>query len=137
MRNQESIEQLEAAKPTAAEMQPYLGTWEGRNGMPDEPGTPVTLRLSIRDGHGAGEFIFRLGSGEVQVNPLTYLRTTRDGLEFGFLNGMFPRGMLAHVAHLNHGKLEGEVVFKGIYFERPDGEPMPKIVFSLARTKSS
>ena len=133
MKGQESIEQLQADKPTAEQIKPYVGTWRGTSGAEGGGSTEAILVIAVKDGQGAGTFTSLINGEAIDVQPLTYLRVTAQGLDFGFLNGMFPPGIISHEAVLKDGTLEGRSVFKGIYFKYPPGVTPPKQVFSLKK----
>jgi len=133
MKGKESIEQLQAVKPTAEQIQPYVGTWRGTSGTVGGESMDTLLVITVKDGQGAGTFTSLVDGAAVDVQPLTYLRVTAQGMEFGFLNGMFPPGILSHEAVLKDGTLEGQTVFKGIYFKYPPDMKPPKHVFSLKK----
>ncbi len=135
MKGRESIATLLASKPTEEQIKPFIGVWKGTMGILGEPGHDAKITLAFKDGQASGVLVeHEEGMGD-HTTPITYLRVIPNGLEFGFMNGMFPRGVLAHVGHLKNGKLIGEMEFKGIYWKRPaDVEPMPHFVFSFAKT---
>jgi hypothetical protein len=59
--------------------------------------------------------------------------TTDGRLEFGFRNGMRPRGLLVYTEATAGGALEGEMLWRGIRFTPPPGEHPPRVSFDLAR----
>ncbi|MBV8518101.1 MAG: hypothetical protein JO197_11935 [Acidobacteria bacterium] len=132
----ESVESLLATPfPTPDELRDYLGEWEGEMWLNPDAKTPVLLRLTVEDGHVRGAF---LSWPEPQVKdeqPLQYLARTPDGLAFGFMNGMRPRGVLLHEAKRDGDTLTGTVRFGGINFVRPDGERPPTIHFVLRKKR--
>jgi len=120
LEGKESVAQLLASPhPTADEMRPYLGSWTQLRaaGSPGER-AETTVTFSVKDGKGAGTMVTDLGA-EKLVEEFTFLRLTADGIEFGFMNGMHPRGVIAHSVHLADGRLVGRWEFKGVYMDMP------------------
>lgn len=120
LKGKESVAQLLASPfPTADQMRPYLGTWRElkTTGAPNAE-VATTITFAVKDGLGAGTMVSDLGS-EKLVQEVTFLRLTKDGIEFGFMNGMHPRGVIAHAVHLADGKLVGAWEFKGVYMDMP------------------
>ena len=63
-----------------------------------------------------------------------YLHVRADGgLEFGFKNGMRPRGLIMYEEKVPGGPLEGEIPFRGMNFIPPHGDEMPTRYFELER----
>ena len=120
MKSKESVGQLLASPfPTADQMSPYLGTWRELKKAGDPNATvATTITFGAKDGKGAGTMVSDLGS-EKLVQDFTFLRLTKDGIEFGFMNGMHPRGIIAHRVHLADGKLVGAWEFAGVYMDMP------------------
>ncbi|MBS1717238.1 MAG: hypothetical protein JSS72_05860 [Armatimonadetes bacterium] len=121
MKGKESVAQLLASPhPTEEQMRPYLGVWKEIK-APDEPGSEAetTVTLKTVNGIGQGQMITTMPNGEKLVQDLVFMRMTSDGIEFGFMNGMHPRGVIAHGVRLNGGKLVGKWDFKGVYMEMP------------------
>ena len=63
------------------------------------------------------------------------LKITPQGMTWGSMNGMRPRGVV-----LFEGKLEGDILsgidrFGGIDFRRPDGSAPPPLHFSFKRVR--
>jgi pimeloyl-ACP methyl ester carboxylesterase len=125
-------ELLRAPRPTAAEMQPWLGVWKGPCGFEGHR-FPNTVTFGLRDGRGDGTVVIEETSEQSQTLKLDYLRVTAGGIEFGFMNGMHPRGMLTHVGRLEKGRLVGKIVLMGVHFEPPPGEVPPTYEFELER----
>jgi hypothetical protein len=140
MKGRESVEQLLAAPPpTAAEMAPYLGVWEGASWISLDPDrrSPITVTFEVRDGQGVATAVNHDAPEEFKHETFKFLRVTSDGIEFGNMNGMFPPGVVARVARMRDGKLEGQSVFKGIYFKELNLPSHPKHYFSLTRRSSA
>jgi hypothetical protein len=95
----------------------------------------VRLVLEVVDGKLAGKTVHHLPSGEDLVMPWTYLQITPQGMTWGFMNGMRPRGMLLYEATLTGDRLEGKNRFGGIDFRRPDGSEPPDLSFSFRRVR--
>jgi len=136
MKGQESVEQLLAApRPTAAEMAPYLGTWKGVSWVSVDPERtfPITITFAIEDGHGVAKAINHDAPEEFKHETFKFLRVTKDAIEFGNLNGMFPPGIVTRVGRLQDGKLEGESVFKGVFLKELSSPEHPKFLFSVVR----
>jgi hypothetical protein len=134
----ETVESLLATSfPTPEEARAFVGEWVGDAWMnPDEPRTGREhLHLRVVDGHLVGETIYHLPSDEEMVMPWTHLRVTPNGLTWGFMNGMRPRGMLLFEATLTGDTLAGQQRFGGIAFHRPDGSSPPTIYFSFKRVR--
>lgn len=126
------FELVSRPKPGPDEMRTYLGTWEGENG-PAEEGTPTTLKFQVVEGKVTGQMIYHL-DGQDLTMEITYLKVKPDGLDFGVMNGMFPKGLLVHAGKFAEGKLTGKVEMQGIYFKRPAGLPAPPtILFSFKK----
>jgi pimeloyl-ACP methyl ester carboxylesterase len=133
----ETVEGLLATPFSSAdEARPYVGDWVGDHWMnPDEPRTNrQTLRIRIDNGKVVGETVTRL-DGEEMTQPWTYFRVTKNGITFGFMNGMRPRGMILHEATLAGDVLKGQNRFGGIDFVFPDGTRPPPIHFEYRRVR--
>jgi len=136
MKGQESVEQLLAAGPPSAdEIAPYLGVWKGSSWISLDPGrkSAITVTFSLENGHGVAKVVQHDAPEEFRNETFKYLRVTKDGIEFGNKNGMFPPGIVARVGRLHDGKLEGQAVFKGVYLKELLAPDHPKHFFSLER----
>lgn len=136
MKDQESVEQLLAAPPpSASEMAPYLGTWKGVSWVSVDPERkfPITITFSIEAGHGVAKAINHDAPEEFKHETFKFLRVTKDAIEFGNMNGMFPPGIVTRVGRLKDGKLEGESVFKGVFLKELSSPEHPKFLFSVGR----
>ena len=120
--------------PTPEEARAFIGDWVGDVWMgPDEPRTgKTTLRIRVVDGRVIGETIRRTPEGE-RVQGLQYLRITPQGMTWGNMNGMRPRGVNLFEGTLNGDTLAGTVRFGGINFRRPDGSAPEPLNFSFKR----
>jgi len=127
----ETVEGLLATPfPTVAEAREYLGEWEGEHWMNPAAKNRFALRLVAEDGKVTGTMVSWPEPDKELTQPLQYLKVTKEGLSFGVMNGMRPRGVLIHDG-IHDGKrdgdvLRGEVRFGGINFKAPG-----KIAFEL------
>jgi pimeloyl-ACP methyl ester carboxylesterase len=136
MTGQESVEQLLAASPpTRDEMAPYLGVWKGTCWVSVDPTrkSAVTVTFSVEDGHGVAKAVNLDAPEEFKHETFKYLHVTKDAIEFGNMNGMFPPGIVARVGRIQDGKLQGQSVFKGIFLKELNEPDHPKHFFSFAR----
>jgi len=91
----------------------------------------VTLRIRVDNGQVIGEIIRRTETGAENVGRVEYLRITPEGLTYGFMNGMRPRGMNLFEGKLSGDNLAGTKRFGGIRFE----EKGPPVQFSFKRVR--
>lgn len=130
----ETVEDLKATPwPTPEEVAPYLGEWVGETRMGDAP--PARVRFDLRVEAGRVVAVYRhLNVPEDSPHPdVEYLKVLPGGLEFGFMNGIYPPGMLVLTAVRDGDVLEGEQQFRGIVLPLPGGH-MPRVVqFRLTR----
>jgi pimeloyl-ACP methyl ester carboxylesterase len=134
----ETVEGLLATPfPTPEEARAYLGEWTGEIWMNEaelRTGRPPTiLRIRVENGRVVGEQMNEPIPGERLVQKLTYLRVTSEGLTWGFMNGMRPRGMLLHVGRLEGGRLTGVMRFGGVDFKYPADMTPPVIQFAFRK----
>jgi hypothetical protein len=129
----ETVEGLLATPfPSPAEASAYIGDWVGNTYMnAAELGNkpPETLRITVVDGKVQGESLFEPEPGVHMSMKWTYMKITPDGMTFGYMNGMRPRGMLMHEGTLKNGVLSGTSRFGGIDFRYPPDVPKPVIRF--------
>lgn len=118
----ETVEGLLAAPfPTATQLRDYLGVWEGSMWMNPAAKTRVELRL-VADGEKVKGTWVSWPEQQVELaQPLEYLQLTKDGLAFGMMNGMRPRGVLVHDGKREGDAMRGIVRFGGISF-KPHGD---------------
>lgn len=131
----ETVEGLLATPfPTPEEARPFIGDWVGDVWMgPNEPRTgKMILRIRVEGDRVVGETIRRTPEGE-RAQSLQYLRITPQGLTWGSMNGMRPRGVNLFEATLESDTLAGTVRFGGIDFRRPDGSRPEPLHFSFKR----
>jgi Putative esterase len=130
----ETVESLLATPmPTPEEIAPYVGEWRGHDWMNPEAKNPMGLRIRVVEGKVVAERIDWFDGAE-HVVPVTYLRVFPDGLHFGQLNGMRPRGVLVHEGTLSGRTLSGEMRFRGILLPLPNGDMPGTIYFSLEKS---
>jgi hypothetical protein len=120
--------------PTPEEARPYIGEWVGGTWMkPEQPRTAdIVLRLKIENGRVIGETVYTRAPPEYRVTRWQYLKITPNGITWGFMNGMRPRGVVLFEGTLQGDTLAGTSRFGGIDF-RPDGSPPPPHFFSFKR----
>jgi len=132
----ETVEGLLATPfPTPEEVRDFIGDWAGGVWMgSNEPRNRKSiLRIRIVDGRVIGETIRSTPEGKEIVETLQYLKITPQGLTWGNMNGMRPRGVNLFEGTLKGDTLSGEVRFGGINFRRPDGSPPEPLHFSFTR----
>jgi predicted alpha/beta superfamily hydrolase len=130
----ETVEGLLATPfPKPEEVRSFTGEWIGDLWMnPDEPRTGrETLRIKVEDGYIVGETIHRRPGQADLIERWTYLKITPQGITWGFMNGMRPRGMVLFEAKLDGDTLAGSQRFGGINFKLPDGSSPPPLYFSF------
>ena len=121
---------LALPRATPAEMKDHLGTWKGTTWMEGARRSGLTVRFWVEDGMVQGELLLEQGP----PMRVEYLRFRADGaLEFGFKNGMRPRGLIMYEEKTPGGPLEGDIPFRGMNFVLPHGETMPPRHFELER----
>ncbi len=134
----ETVEGLIATPfPTPDQVAPYVGDWVGDIWMnPGQPRTgSVTLRIRITDGRVTGETVRANAPPGQAVQRWEYLRITPEGLTFGFMNGMRPRGAVLFEGTLRGDVLSGTNRFGGISPRGPDGNPPPPLYFEFKRVR--
>jgi pimeloyl-ACP methyl ester carboxylesterase len=135
----ETVEGLLAtAPPRTVDAKRFIGEWRGADWINEED--KHEIRLSLRDSAGAlvGEWISFPEPNYRMVQKLTYLKIVSNGLDFGFMNGMRPRGMLLHEGRFDGDVLKGTMRFGGVRLVRPPGMPGPPTVrFELKRVPAS
>jgi hypothetical protein len=96
----------------------------------------LTLRIRVEGGRVIGETIHATAPLEFRVMRWQYLKITSQGMTWGFMNGMRPRGVLLFEGKLEGDTLGGKSRFGGIDFRLPDGSPPPSHSFSFKRVIS-
>jgi len=94
------------------------------------------LRIRVEGGRVIGETIHPTAPLEFRVIRWQYLKITPQGMAWGFMNGMRPRGVVLFEGKLEGDPLSGESRFGGIDFRLPDGSPPPSHLFSFKRVTS-
>ena len=126
----ETVETLRAAPaPTPAEIAPYVGRWTGHHWLHPDARSPSELHISVADGKIVAEVIQRPAQGVELRRPVEYLKVVPGGLEFGYMNGMRPLGMIVSAGRRTGDVLEGTSTFRGIVVPLPDGHVPPAIHF--------
>ena len=132
----ETVESLLSSPlPKTSEAQRFLGEWKGTEWMNEEDKHEIRLRLRDSAGVMVGEWVSYPEKGMEMVQKLTYLKVVPNGLDFGFMNGMRPRGMLIHDGRFAGNVLKGTMRFGGIRFVPPPGLSMPVVNFELTKTQ--
>jgi putative esterase len=134
----ETVEGLLATPfPTPDEARAFIGDWVGDVWMgADEPRTgKLTLRIRVVDGRVIGETIRRTPEGEERTQRWEYFKITPQGMTWGNMNGMRPRGLVLFEGKLERDTLTGTNRFGGIDFKRPDGSSPPPLRFSFKRVR--
>lgn len=132
----ETVEGLLATPfATPEEARAFLGEWIGEEKFTAAaPPTKFKLRLKVVDGRVVGENINLAEDGkEVFVQRWQYLKITPEGMTWGYMNGMRPRGVILYEGKLENGVLRGKFRIGGVNFQRPDGSPPPTPTFSFRR----
>jgi enterochelin esterase-like enzyme len=124
-------ELLALPRATPEEMKDHLGTWKGATRRGETRRTGLTVVFHVTDGVVGGEVRHDEGGPAM---ALEYVRFRADGaLEFGYRNGMRPRGLILYTETVPGGPLEGTIPFRGIRFTPPDGHAFPEGRFELRR----
>jgi hypothetical protein len=134
----ETVEGLLATPfPGPEQTRAFLGDWVGDITMsPDAPRTDrLRLRLRVVDGRVVGETIQRMPSGEARVQSWEYLKITPEGMTWGVMNGMRPRGVVLFEGRLEGDTLAGTSRFGGMDFRTSDGSRPPPLYFSFRRVR--
>lgn len=135
MKGKESVQQIMNSKrPTESEMNPFLGNWEGTVTTGSNT-LKHTLRFELQSGKISGQLVADFGNNETMTQEIEFIRLTKSGMEFGFMNGMQPKGVIVYAAHLDHGSLIGTIDMRGVYFKPPDGFVIPHQEFTFSRVK--
>ena len=132
----ETVEGLLATPfPKPEEARAYIGKWVGDTWMkPEQPRTgDLILRITVENGRVIGETIHTKAPPEYRVQQWQYLKVTENGLTWGFMNGMRPRGVVLFEGTLKGDTLSGTSRFGGIDFRLQDGSSPPAHYFSFKR----
>jgi pimeloyl-ACP methyl ester carboxylesterase len=122
-RPRETVEKLLATPfPTPEQIRPYLGEWVGSVWMtPQQPRSNThVLRVRIDGDRAIAETRDMAAPPELAGwKRVDYLRVTGQGLTYGRLNGMRPRGVMLWEGVLKGDTLSGRGRFGGVVFESP------------------
>lgn len=123
----ETVEGLLATPfATPAEASAYIGEWEGEVRHTEEaPPSKQILRIRVENGRVVGETVYPGAPPGYEVQRWEYLRITNDGISWGYMNGMRPRGVILYEAKRTGDTITGAMRFGGINFVRPDGRTGP------------
>lgn len=125
---------LSTPAPKTSDARRLIGEWRGVDWINEEDKHQIRLRLRDSAGVLVGEWVSYPEPGVEMVQKLTYLKVVPNGLDFGFMNGMRPRGMLLHEGRFDGDALKGVMRFGGVRIVRPPGMPGPPTVwFELKR----
>ncbi len=135
----ETVESILAtARPTSAAAKEFLGEWRGKQWVNAEDKHDELLRLRDSAGVVAGEVVNWPAPGVELKMPLQYIKLVDGGLEWGYMNGMRPRGMLLFKGLLKDGVMTGTMRFGGVRFvpppDMPDLHP-PTVRFETRKVK--
>lgn len=137
MRGKPTVEQLRSApRPSAAAMQPFLGSWKGWIGFEGHRPTN-TVTFQMVDDRVEGSVVIDETSETKQTLALEYIQVTDQGLDFGYMNGLHPRGMLVHATRRDGDRLVGRIELRGVHFEPPAGHVPPVYEIMLERVTSA
>jgi len=133
----ETVEGLLATPfPTPSEARPYIGEWTGEVWHTEnEPHNKQILRVRVERGRVIGESVYPDAPPEYRTQKWEYMRITANGLTWGYMNGMRPRGVILNEGNLKDGTLSGQSRFGGINFKRPDGSPGGLQYFTFTKTR--
>lgn len=128
---------LNTPRPKTADGRKFVGEWRGSMWMNPEDKNESLLRIRDSAGVLVGEWINWPTPNVELVMPLQYIKLVPKGLEWGYMNGMRPRGLLLYEGKLTGDVLAGEMRFGGIRFVPPPGMPdEPRSIrFELRRVK--
>ena len=135
----ETVESLLATPPPSTTSARHLvGEWRGKEWIAEEDKHDVVLRLRDSSGVVVGEWLSYPAPGVELVQKLTHIKLVPGGFDWGFMNGMRPRGMLIHETRVSGDKAEGTMRFGGIRFQPPkEFGPPPVVRFELTRSVSA
>jgi len=122
---------LTTPRPTSAAAQKFVGVWRGLQWVNPEDKNPVMLRLRDSAGVIVGESVNWPEPNVELARPFEYVKVVDDGLTWGHMNGMRPRGMLLFEGKLEGNTLKGTMRFGGIRFTPPP--EMPVLRFELTK----
>lgn len=120
---------LATPAPKSSDAGRLIGEWRGQDWINAEDKHDIKLVLRDSAGVLVGDWFSYPEPGVELRQALTYLKLVPNGLDFGFMNGMRPRGMLVHEGRFDGASLKGTMRFGGIRFVRPAGMPGPPVVY--------
>ena len=127
---------LSVPPPKTSDATQFIGEWRGQDWINEADRHEKVLRLRDSAGVVVGEWISYPEKGVEMVQKLTYIKLVPGGIDFGYMNGMRPRGMLIHEARIDRALLKGTMRFGGIRFVPPAGMPDPPTVrFELTKVR--
>jgi hypothetical protein len=130
----ETVEGLLATPfPSVVEMRDYLGDWEGESWVNPEDKHRQVLQLRVENGKVIGTYVSYPEPGVEMAQKVEYLKITPEGLTFGFMNGMRPRGVLLNEGQRTDDGLAGVMRFGGVNFIPPPGLTLPTHRFALRK----
>ncbi|HVF39394.1 MAG TPA: alpha/beta hydrolase-fold protein [Gemmatimonadaceae bacterium] len=127
---------LATPAPKTVDGRHLIGEWRGKQWISPEDKSDVMLRLRDSAGVIVGVHYSYPAPGVELVEPVTYLKLVPGGFEYGYMNGMRPRGLLLHEARVTGNKFEGQMRFGGIRF-RPMEGPAPTHVVRFEYQRKS
>ena len=134
----ETVESLMATPaPTPEEARAFIGEWVGdawQSQNAPRSGKTV-LRIKVVDGKVVAEREDPNAPPAFRVRQFTYLKVTPQGLTFGMMNGMRPRGFWLSEGILKGDTLSGKQRWGGINFKDPSGVPADEAGFRFVRRK--
>jgi predicted alpha/beta superfamily hydrolase len=130
----ETVESLKTAPwPTAQQIADFVGDWRGHHWMNPAAKNATGLRIRVVDGKVIARSLDWPEPGVELERAVEYLNVTPDRLEFGYMNGMRPMGMIINTGKRNGNTLTGLSNFRGIRMPLPDGHMPPPIHFELTK----
>jgi hypothetical protein len=127
---------LATPRATAAEIAPYVGEWLGESRRGEFHRTQFRLTITVKDGRAGGQVVWMFGDGEELVQPLQFITVQADGLTYGYMNGMRPRGMLMYpMKRTGTDTLEGLMEWGGVAPPTHEGEQPPPENITVRRVR--
>ncbi len=128
---------LSTSAPKISEARRFIGEWRGADWINEEAKHEIRIRLRDSSGVLVGEWFSYPEPGVELVQKLTYIKVVPNGLDFGFMNGMRPRGMLVYEGRFAGEMMKGVMRFGGVRIVRPPGMEPPTVRFELKRVTAS
>jgi len=80
--------------------------------------------------------VFKIAPGEELVHRLQHVTVQADGMTYGYMNGMRPRGMLLYpMERKDADTLEGMMRWGGVQPPTHDGQLPPPVSITLKRAR--